>query len=48
MARKIEYMCRYCGKKEYRGETMGKPMPGKCRNNRNGQGPHSWSKNRVL
>lgn len=47
MSRKIEYMCSQCGRKEQRGENMGRPMPGKCPRKKNG-GPHSWKKNRVL
>ena len=33
--RYIEYMCRYCGKRERKGKEFGRPSPGKCprRNN---------------
>lgn len=43
--KKIEYMCRYCGRKEVRKEGMGRPMPGKCPR-KTGDKPHSWSINR--
>ena len=47
---KIEYMCRWCGRKEVRPENMGKPMPGTCpkrAKTRDGKSmPHSWTVNR--
>lgn len=44
---KNEFMCKYCGKKEIRMESMGRPKPGKCPR-RNGDMPHSWVVNRKL
>ena len=41
----IQYMCRYCGKKETKSKNSGRPMPGKCPR-RNGDQPHSWVKNK--
>ena len=37
--KRIEYMCTYCGKKETRSPSMGRPQPGKC---------PSWVINRRL
>ncbi len=45
MAKWIEWMCTVCGEKKGRSESMGRPMPGRCRRN-NGK-PHRWVKNRV-
>lgn len=45
--KRIEYMCRVCGKKEMRFTSLGKPQPGKCPKKPNG-GPHSWTVNRKL
>jgi len=41
----IEYMCTYCGKKETRSSSMGRPNPGKCPRKK-GDKPHSWTINR--
>ena len=30
MVKKIEWMCRNCGKTERRTESMGRPLPGHC------------------
>ena len=46
-AKRIEYMCRYCGKKEIRFVSLGKPQPGKCPR-KQGDKPHSWMVNRKL
>ena len=43
--RLIEYMCRYCGKKTNRMDSMGRPDPGKCPR-KQGDRPHSWVVNR--
>lgn len=42
---KIEYMCTYCGHKQTRKSTVGRPMPGHCPR-RNGNQPHRWVINR--
>ena len=51
MAR-TEYICTYCGKKEIRPESLGRPQPGDCpRKEREKNGkmkPHSWRINRKL
>lgn len=41
----IEYMCRYCGFKQTKLSTTGRPMPGTCKRRGTNQ-PHSWVKNR--
>ena len=46
-AKRIEYMCSQCGKKETRFVSMGKPQPGKCPRKGNGK-PHSWTVNRKF
>ena len=46
MVKKIEWMCRNCGKTERRTESMGRPLPGHCI--RMDGKPHSWVKNRIL
>ena len=45
--KRIEYMCAYCGKKEIRNTSMGRPLPGKCPR-KSGDKPHSWRVNRRL
>lgn len=45
--KRIEYMCSYCGKKELRFVSMGKPQPGKCPRKK-GDKPHTWTVNRRL
>ena len=45
--KRIEYMCSYCGKKELRFVSMGKPQPGKCPR-KQGDKPHTWMVNRRL
>lgn len=47
MEKRVEYMCSYCGKKEIRLKSIGRPMPGKCPR-RNGDMPHRWIVNRTL
>lgn len=42
---RTEYICTYCGHKETRKSSMGRPMPGKCPR-RNGNQPHRWVINR--
>ena len=43
----VEYMCRFCGKKQMSYQSRGRPEPGHCpRNPRKSGGPHSWSVNR--
>ena len=41
----VQYMCRYCGAKETKPISFGRPMPGKCPRKQNG-GPHSWVVNK--
>lgn len=43
----VEYMCTYCGRKEVKLKTNGRPMPGKC-SRRSGNMPHRWVKNREV
>lgn len=43
--RTIQYMCRYCGKKQTRSANAGKPSPDTCPRKQNG-GPHTWIINR--
>lgn len=45
--RYIEYQCRYCGKKERRPASQGRPNPGSCPR-KTGDKPHSWIINRRL
>ena len=47
MAKAIEYMCRYCGRKTIRVKALGRPSPGMCTRRGKNQ-PHSWIKNREL
>ena len=47
MAKRIEFICSYCGRKEIKSETSGRPMPGRCPR-KQGDKPHSWRKNRTL
>ena len=47
IAKRFEYMCTHCGKKENRSENAGRPMPGRCPR-RDGNQPHVWVKNRQL
>jgi len=41
----IEYMCTYCGIKQSRAQTSGRPLPGICHRRGNNL-PHRWVKNR--
>ena len=43
----VQYMCRYCGAKETKSISFGRPMPGKCPRKKNG-GPHLGSKQTIL
>lgn len=45
--KKIEYMCRHCGKKQIMGDNMGKPIPGVCPKRTSGM-PHSWIINKKF
>ena len=40
-----EYMCAYCGSRQNRQISIGKPQPGRCPKRTNGQ-PHRWILNR--
>lgn len=42
---KVEYMCRYCGRRITTFKSNGRPMPGTC-TRRGNNSPHSWVKNR--
>lgn len=44
---KVEYMCTYCGTKQTKYITMGRPMPGRCPR-RSGNMPHRWVINRKF
>ena len=50
--KKVEYMCSYCGTKQIKPATAGRPLPGSCRakaKSKDGKmKPHSWVKNRVI
>lgn len=45
-AKKVEYMCSWCGRREIRFVIMGRPSPGSCpRKNKTRDGkmrPHTW------
>ena len=41
----VEYMCTYCGTRQARFQSNGRPMPGKCPRRQNGM-PHRWVINR--
>ena len=43
--KKVEYVCKYCGKREIKQANMGRPLPGKCPR-KTGDKPHSWVVNR--
>lgn len=43
----VEYMCTYCGAKNARGLTAGRPQPGKCPR-RKGDMPHRWVVNKKF
>ena len=49
---RVEYICTYCGKKEIKFSTSGRPVPGICvKNGKTSDGrthPHSWRLNRKL
>ena len=45
--KRIEYMCGYCGKKEIRNTSMGRPLQGKC-HRKKGNKKHTWIINRHL
>ena len=47
MSKQIEYMCRWCGKKEIKAEAFGRPLPGKCPR-KEGDKPHTWLVNRKI
>ena len=51
-AKRIEYMCSYCGKKVMCPTTYGRPQPGECpRKTRLPNGkmrPHTWVISRKL
>lgn len=40
-----KWICTCCGKRISRPDSMGRPDPGKCPR-KNGDKPHSWTKNR--
>ena len=44
--KRIEWMCTNCGKKEWRIDWSGRPMPGICPRKTN-KGPYRWTKNRT-
>ena len=46
-AKRIEYMCSQCGKKETRYASLGRPNPGKCPR-KQGDKPHTWVVNRKF
>lgn len=46
-AKRVEYMCRYCGTRTTRFKSNGRPLPGTCRRRGPNQ-PHSWVKNREF
>lgn len=50
VTKRIQYMCRYCGRKETLNVKSGRPMPGVCpRKGKTRDGrtqPHTWVINR--
>ena len=40
---RAKYMCSFFVRSIYRSTNLGKPEPGRCPKNRQGQGPHRWS-----
>lgn len=43
--KRVEYMCTYCGHRQTRPKSNGRPMPGRCPK-RDGK-PHRWVINKV-
>lgn len=52
VAKRIEYMCSWCGKKTTRPAQLGRPEPGQCpRKGKTADGrskPHTWVINRKI
>lgn len=46
-APRVEWMCRYCGRRITNFKSNGRPLPGRCPRRPNG-GPHAWVKNREI
>ena len=48
----VEYMCSWCGRKEVRSATNGRPAPGQCTRKPKGKDgkmkPHTWVINRKF
>lgn len=42
-ATRAKYTCSLCGRSIDRSTNLGKPEPGRCPKNKQGQGPHRWS-----
>ena len=40
---RAKYMCSLCGKSIDRSANLGKPEPGRCPKNKQGQGSHRWA-----
>ena len=51
-AKFVEYMCKYCGKRETKSDWAGRPWPGECprkqRTKDNKLRPHTWVVNRRI
>lgn len=50
--KRVEYICTWCGRKEIRAATGGRPLPGACpRKGKTAEGkpkPHTWAVNRKV
>lgn len=46
-AKRIEYMCSQCGKKETRYASLGRPNPGKCPRKQGRQPPYMGSESEI-
>ena len=40
---RAKYTCSLCGRSIDRSTNLGKPEPGRCPKNKQGQGPHRWT-----
>ncbi len=40
---RAKYRCSLCGREVDTSVNLGKPVPGRCMKNKQGQGPHRWS-----
>ena len=40
---RAKYMCTLCGRTIDTSVNLGRPVPGRCMKNKQGQGPHKWT-----